>query len=148
ALRIIGCHQVRTQIRGTNRIGLGFFQILSLIVSVHRHREGKADNKTQKRQRGGSNNIEILSLTLLAKSSHLPAKNIADICGSPLQHEDSREYDKRAIDCTHDTRPSSLSRPVALGSYLGSYLASPMFWKCFPRRLMGIGTYTIVGAAT
>src|SRR5262249_12008390 len=100
---------------------------------------------TQKRQRGGSNNIEILSLTLLAEGAHPPAKNIADICGSPLQHEDSREYDKRAIDCSHETRPLSLSQGIALRSYpgsyfgshlvshLGSYLASPMVWKRFPR---------------
>src|SRR5262249_60140151 len=67
-----------------------------------RHRKGKANDKAQKRQRSCSDNIEILSLSLLAKGPHFSTKNIADISGKPLQKENGREYDKGAIDDAHD----------------------------------------------
>src|ERR1700683_3811594 len=85
--------QVRSTVLGADRVGLGLFIVLSLLVAIYRHGKAETYDESVERQRGDQDRVEILA-DLGGHAASSSKERCADLrrkpecqAGYPEQHQ-------------------------------------------------------------
>src|SRR5262245_66469296 len=95
--------------RGADRVGLRFFEILALVVAAHGHCKAESNDQTKKRQRRGSDEVKIFPLFLL-EGPHFLANRVPGIRRKPLRDESNRQNEEWGDKGVHPTASPVLRR--------------------------------------